>query len=48
MGGLTAAVIMRDDTDKLIPATGAAAALSLSLKGLNQPSLTLRVTRSVI
>lgn len=29
-GGLTAAVIMRDDTDKLIPATGATAALSLS------------------
>lgn len=29
-GGVTAAVIMRDDTGKLVAATGAAAALSLS------------------
>lgn len=46
--GLPVAIIMRDDTDKLIPATGAAVALSLSLKGLNRPSLTLRVTQFVI
>lgn len=46
--GLSAAITVRDDTDKLVPATGATAALSLSLKGLDRPTLTLRVTQFVI
>lgn len=46
--GLPAAIMMRDCTNKFIPATGAAAAPPLSLKGLNLPTLTLRVTQFVI